>query len=151
MERSRSKGDYFRTLERRISDLQKQVDVLVNRDQSIVPIYIGAAGAPAFQNGWENFSATGTDGNEWCNVRKDSAGNVHVRGLAKNGTAIPGIIFQLPVGYRPSHYMRFAVSSAVAFGHVEAFPTGAGGYIYMYAGSPTWVDFAGIIFQPAPN
>jgi len=149
MDRSRSKGDYFRTLERRISDLQKQVDVLVNRDQSIPPIYIGASGAPAFQSGWVNYG-TGADGQELLNIRKDSAGNVQLRGLIKDGT-FPGPIFTLPLGYRPSHYSRFAVVSGSAFCHIECWPTFAGGYVYMYTGSATWLDLSSIIFQPVSS
>jgi hypothetical protein len=35
--------------------------------------------------------------------KKDSAGNVHVKGLIKGGTAVPmTTLFQLPVGFRPT-------------------------------------------------
>lgn len=55
---------------------------------------VGAAGEPAFQNGWSPQS-------EAVQFRKTPTGDVHLRGRAKLGTAAASV-FTLPVGYRPS-------------------------------------------------
>jgi hypothetical protein len=142
MDRSRSKGDYFRTLERRISDLQKQVDVLVNRDQSIDWIVVGiTTGAPAFQNGWGHY------GGGWESVafRKDSSGTVHLRGLGLG--ALNVTIFTLPVGFRPPANLIFVVDATAAMGRLNVY---ADGTMTCSVGTPTgYLSFSGVTFRPA--
>jgi hypothetical protein len=59
---------------------------------------VGAAGEPAFQNGWVNYDAPG--GRD-IRFRKYPDGRVALTGVAKSGTA--GLtLFTLPVGYRPA-------------------------------------------------
>ena len=57
---------------------------------------VGAAGQPASQNLWVNH---GFSTDEPAGFYKDQEGIVHLQGPVVNGT--PGIIFQLPPGYRP--------------------------------------------------
>lgn len=56
---------------------------------------IGAAGAPAFQNGWVSYGAP--FGAQFTKIN----GIVYMQGLVKNGT-VAATIFTLPVGYRPA-------------------------------------------------
>jgi hypothetical protein len=57
---------------------------------------VGAPGEPSFDNGWINSSIPSQDSVAFY---KDRVGIVHLRGLAKGGSA--GTIFQLPTGFRP--------------------------------------------------
>lgn len=58
---------------------------------------IGAAGEPAFLNGWAAYGG----GYSIPAFKKDPFGRVQLRGLMKNGT-ITAPMFILPVGYRPT-------------------------------------------------
>jgi hypothetical protein len=83
-----------------VVDFNRMVDVYsflaTNEDWHIV----GAAGEPAFQNGWVNFDA---DGSRPARFRKNALGTVFVEGIVKNGTVnVP--IFTLPSGYRPRSF-----------------------------------------------
>ena len=57
---------------------------------------IGAAGEPAFQNGWVNVGS----GNNTVAFRKDAFGFVHFKGSITGVTANT-VAFVLPAGYRP--------------------------------------------------
>ena len=57
---------------------------------------VGAAGQPAFQNGWVNYGA----GNNTVAFRKDALGFVHFKGSIHGPTANT-VAFVLPAGYRP--------------------------------------------------
>lgn len=59
---------------------------------------IGAAGEPAFQNGWRNY--TGAGGYIPARFRKHADGRIEVQGLIENPTAGGSIAFFLPAGYR---------------------------------------------------
>lgn len=63
---------------------------------------IGAAGEPAFQNGWVNYGGVYAA----VGFRKDPLGKVQLRGLVKTG-ASGTVAFTLPVGYRPPASMVF--------------------------------------------
>lgn len=93
---------------------------------------IGAAGEPAFANGWVNFG--GSD--QVAQFRKDAFGMVHVRGIVKNGT-VGLAIFQLPAGYRPLTQQRFAVPSNNAFGYAQA---ASDGNVSLQVGSNAWAQ-----------
>ena len=58
---------------------------------------IGAAGEPAFQNGWTNEDPSGE---VTAAFYKDPWGVVHLKGLVASGSN--GLIFALPAAYRPS-------------------------------------------------
>lgn len=64
---------------------------------------VGAAGQPAFANGWANTGA----GYAGAQFYKDPAGIVHVEGFVTGGTLNTGV-FTLPVGYRPAANLVFA-------------------------------------------
>lgn len=63
---------------------------------------VGAAGEPAFENGWVNFGG----GLSTVAFRKDPEGRVWLRGQAKSGTA-GTVLFTLPAGYRPPARVDF--------------------------------------------
>lgn len=140
MDRSRSKGDYLRTLERRITDLQKQVDVLVNRDQSIDWIVVGSSGAPAFQNGWGNY------GSGWppAAFSKSASGVVYLRGLVNAGT-VGATIFTLPAGFRPGANSHHAVAANGVFAYAYTITDGT---VYLVTGASNgWLDLISIKFR----
>lgn len=64
---------------------------------------VGAAGEPAFQNAWVNFSST--TGQE-ARFRKFPDGTVRLAGIVKGG-ANSTVAWTLPVGYRPRAAMVF--------------------------------------------
>jgi hypothetical protein len=71
--------------------------------------------APTLLNSWVNF------GGGWVEAgyRIDSFGRVHLRGLVKDGTvSAVGVIFTLPVGYRPAQAQIFAVDGNSAYGRL---------------------------------
>lgn len=73
---------------------------------------VGAAGQPAFANNWVNFnSAT----HATAAFHKDALGNVHIKGLVKDGT-ITAAAFTLPEGYLPPLIVHFPANSNHAFG-----------------------------------
>lgn len=98
---------------------------------------------PALLNSWVNFGAGFTDAAYF----KDPNGFVHLRGLVKNGTGIPTVIFTLPLGYRPGQDSIFAVLSNNALGRVNVL---ASGDVQAFAGSTVWVQLDGITFKAAP-
>jgi hypothetical protein len=69
---------------------------------------------------------------------KDQLGIVHLRGVAKNPNgfglgagcfystigASPGVLFQLPVGYRPANEEAFADDNSDGFGRIDVTPAG---------------------------
>jgi hypothetical protein len=81
---------------------------------------VGAAGEPAFQNGWVNFGGVYSP----VSFRKDSAGVVHIQGLVKSGT-LGTTIFTLPGGYRPSIQLLNAVLTSDALGRLDILTDGS--------------------------
>lgn len=67
--------------------------------------HVGSAGEPGFSNGWANFGGLTQN----LEFRKDPLGKVQVRGRVMNGTS--GVIFTLPVGYRPPFNVQFTAPS----------------------------------------
>lgn len=83
---------------------------------------VGAAGEPAFQNGWGTPSASTVP----VKFRKDGLGNVTISGNTSGG-ASGSVIFTLPLGYRPAHLFTAMVTtngSAGSFGQLQANPDG---------------------------
>lgn len=103
------------------------------------PIDVGGSGAPAFQNSWVNFGGTFQGLRFW----KDPMGIVHVEGLVKSGT-VPAVVFNLPVGYRPSNRHVFVVISNGAIGRCDVEATGD---VSVIAGSNVYVALSGINFK----
>ena len=86
--------------------------------------------APTLLNGWINYGAP------FDPITYRKIGNiVFVRGLAKNGT-LPGIIFTLPAGYRPTAQLIVAVvTNSNTIGRLDVL--GDGG-MQANAGSNGW-------------
>lgn len=85
---------------------------------------IGAAGEPAFQNGWVNDNPAVS---ETAGFYKDPFGRVHLKGMIKNGTVGDGTAyaaFTLPTGYRPALRKFFAPWNANTAPRVDIYPTG---------------------------
>ena len=104
---------------------------------------IGAAGAPAFQNGWVNYDAV----HEPAQYYVDPFRRVYLGGVVKSGT-MSTTIFTLPVGYRP-------VTNAAIFGMMNATPAltrvdvNTDGTVVLNTGAGTaasWLDLEGISF-----
>jgi hypothetical protein len=91
--------------------------------------YVGAAGEPAFEHSWVNYSAIGAG---FTNARfccRD--GVVFIEGLVKSGTLgsnAAASIFTLPAGYRPdatTDALLFAVSANVGAARLDVNGAGA--------------------------
>ncbi|MEC4566783.1 hypothetical protein L8C07_12575 [Paenibacillus sp. CMAA1739] len=67
---------------------------------------------PTLLNGWTNHDVTLSQ----ISYLKDSAGYVHIKGIAKPG-AMNTNVFQLPAGYRPSRTMVAGVAANTDSGH----------------------------------
>jgi hypothetical protein len=100
--------------------------------------FVGAAGEPAFQNGWVNYDAT-----RLVRYRKFPDGRVRLSGLLKNGVA-GSIAFTLPAGYRPTQEGYYSVVSNGAFGAVII---DAAGQVTPAIGSSTYYFLDGIEFD----
>lgn len=72
--------------------------------------YVGAVGAPAFENGWENATEAGVEISP-LRFRWRPADKVQIIG-AVDGGALGTVCFTLPVGYRPATDVQAAVASA---------------------------------------
>lgn len=106
------------------------------------PKKIGAAGEPAFANGWQNFDAV--PGFQNARYWKDAMGIVYVDGLIKLGTLnLPA--FTLPVGYRPAATMIFTQITNGAIGRVDILNTGT--VVPATPSSNVWVNLSGIFFR----
>jgi hypothetical protein len=105
---------------------------------------VGAAGEPAFQNGWSNFDALRP-----LRYRKSPDGRVMLQGIAKGGTVGPTFpVFTLPAGYLINlpgvSGVGFAVASNGLYG---AIGVSTDGKVAVNSGSPVWVDFDGVDFD----
>ncbi len=91
---------------------------------------VGAAGQPAFQNSWTNYSSGYTP----ARFKKDVTNTVFVEGLVKNGS---GTIFTLPDGYRTTGGSLIipTVTNSNAIGRIDM---AAGGEIVFVSGSNAW-------------
>jgi hypothetical protein len=100
---------------------------------------VGAAGQPAFQNGWTNFGAP------WSTAAfaKDSAGFVHLKGTLTAGTfGFGAAAFTLPAGYRPAQ--NFFLPVAV---QRNAYIDTAGVISFAQVGAETTVGLDGLVFK----
>ena len=105
---------------------------------------VGAAGEPAFQNGWANY------GGGWPGAafRRGVDGRVHLRGLVaggQHGTSTP--MFVLPAGYRPAGNAHFPTVTGGAFDYVHVLTPG--GVSNNVGPAPAWVSLEGITFDAA--
>jgi len=109
---------------------------------------IGAAGQPAFQNGWANYVQTNAA------FMMDQDGVVHLRGQIAGGTVSPspsGMVFTLPAGYRPTGgIIYFAAlttngSNTITPGWVSVNTNGS---VVVGVGNPAFVSLDNISFEP---
>lgn len=63
---------------------------------------VGAPGEPPFENGAQNYGATGPFVLNPVGFYKDHEGIVHLQGVAKTGSIAPAFVFTLPPGFRPA-------------------------------------------------
>lgn len=104
---------------------------------------------PSYAAGWGDYDAA-----NWYGVRymKDSLGFVHMKGLIKNTSgatnAANKVMFNLPVGYRPSHQIRILTSAAPAPG-VAALDIAANGDVYITSAivANEWVSLTNAVFR----
>jgi hypothetical protein len=68
---------------------------------------------------------------------------VHLKGVVKNG-AIGTVIYNLPIGYRPTAQYIFTINSGGAFGRVDV---AANGDVIVQLGSSISVVLDGISFR----
>lgn len=102
---------------------------------------VGAAGEPAFANGWVNFDIAWPPASFYR-----SAGRVYLSGLVKAGTvSLP--MFTLPTGYRPAFPESFATTANTAFGEVRVY---ADGQVVLIGGSTAYVSLSGVSFRCVP-
>jgi hypothetical protein len=108
---------------------------------------VGAAGQPAFENGWVNYGGSFAT----AAFYKDTLGVVHLRGLVMSGTA-GTTIFQLPVGYRPGSNKIFTTRNASGSGELRIeqdcfFVCTDFQYVIATTGSNTWFSLEGVSFR----
>jgi hypothetical protein len=103
-------------------------------------IYVGAAGAPAFQNGWLNYDA------RTARFRKVGP-RVQLEGVIKSGTVGQPIFF-LPVGFRPRNAvyadLNIPVISNGVLGHLGV--GGSDGRVVLLGGSNVYADLSPVTF-----
>ncbi|WP_165372217.1 Kelch repeat-containing protein [Emticicia agri] len=99
--------------------------------------------APTLLNSWVNYS---TPTYEAAGYAKDKESRVKLKGTIKNGTAASGTtLFNLPVGYRPTEILMFAVTnSATALGRVDVYPNGD---VKIMSGGNTLLSLDAIAFK----
>ena len=93
--------------------------------------------APTLQGLWINYGAP----HENAGYYKDALGIVHLKGLIRNGT---GLMFTLPVGYRPAEYNIFPAWSAGGFARIDV---ESNGDVIRSAGSGVSYSLANITFR----
>jgi len=102
---------------------------------------VGAAGEPAFQNGWH---APGFPGDEGLSFYKDPWGIVHIQGSTSNSGST-STVFTLPAGYRPAKNLYLAVYGAggsIAF--IQITDTGD---VNPFGGSTTFLGLTNVTFR----
>jgi len=78
---------------------------------------------PPYTDSWTQYTVAVT---QFCTnaFLKDENGKVSLRGLAKSGS-LPGTVYVLPTGYRPSKYHLFPAFSNGAIGRLDTRPDGS--------------------------
>jgi hypothetical protein len=107
-----------------------------------VPVYA----TPQLQNGWQNYVGTGYSGGLYATAgfTRSSAGVVSLKGLIQSGS---GVMFTLPVGFRPAEQEIFAVDGTGAAGRLDIYPDGT---VQLPSGTGTYVALNDVHFTAAP-
>lgn len=96
---------------------------------------------PTLLNSWTDWAAAF----DTPAYYKDKSNVVHLKGLARNGTATSGtVLFNLPSGYRPAKEKIFVTVSNDAFGQIRIQTDGD---VVIQTGSTAWISFEGITFR----
>lgn len=96
-------------------------------------------------NAWVAFNAATY---HTAGYTKTPDGLVQLRGLIKDGTASAGTtLFTLPVGYRPSKILTFAIQAGAAIEVIDIQPDGD--VVLATASSSTDLTLSNIIFDPS--
>jgi hypothetical protein len=110
---------------------------------------VGAAGEPAFQNGWGNAGGLFATN---AGFMIDQDGVVHLRGQVAGGTVSPieNPVFTLPVGYRPGGDRYFFAlttngSNTITPGWVAVNPNGG---VFVGVGDNHFVALDNVTFRP---
>lgn len=90
---------------------------------------VGDAGQPAFLGGWVPYFSTTA-----VQFRLDGVGNVHIRGIVKDGT---GPVFAIPEDYWPSVWAGGIVDADPGLAFMEISPTDGQVYLTVKSGAPT--------------
>lgn len=106
---------------------------------------IGAAGEPAFANGWVNFG-----GNEEVAMYRKVGNRVELRGKIKGTagtTTLPSPVYVLPVGFRPDKQSNGPVFPVVSNDALGMVSIDTNGLVNVFAPSSiTYVSLAGISY-----
>jgi hypothetical protein len=102
---------------------------------------IKAVLTPTLENSWVNYSGGTQQAGYW----KSDDGMVHLSGLVKSGS-VGGVIFTLPVGFRPATQVTFSTVSNAAFAHGNINASGA---LIAVTGSNISWSLDGISFKAA--
>ncbi len=103
---------------------------------------VGAAGQPAFQNGWTNFGG----GFAPAGFYVDPIGIAHLKGVIAGGTA-DTLAFILPSGYRPPASLAFAVAAGTPGPTLENVDVLSDGEVLTNGTATTAVALDGISFR----
>ena len=96
--------------------------------------------APTLLNSWVNYGSTQNAAGYFL----DNGGIVHLRGLVKNGSAIPTTIFTLPTRFLPEKQEIFVVNSYDSFGRCNV---NSDGTVVAQIGNTAWFCLDGITFR----
>lgn len=129
-----------------IDDLVRRVTAMESQWRNVPEPWhnVGAAGEPAFQNGWVNYDVDRP-------VRfYRSNGRCYLEGIAKSGP-INTVLFNLPPGFRPTigaslagSSLAFPIVSNSAFAIIFVEP---GGNIGLGGGSSVYADLCNVNFR----
>lgn len=100
-----------------------------------------SATAPTLENSWVDSGGASEVAGYWV----DLSGNVHLRGMVKNGT-IGAAIFTMDAGSRPAASEFFPCISNAAFGVLAV---GSDGVVKCTVGSSAYVTLSGAMWRPA--
>lgn len=101
-----------------------------------------AVSTASLEGAWANY------GGGWGNAEyyKDPFGQVHLRGLIKNGAA-GSVIFTLPSAYRPSVNCYFVTQTSGA-GAATLWIEASTGKVWHSSGSNAYISLNGVYFRP---
>lgn len=114
MERSRSSLTVLDEVRLNTERLQERVEHGITYSTFHDWHEVGSTGEPVFAGAWVNFDNAVVA--ERAAFWKNSSGNVILRGMVKTGS---GLIFTLPVGFRPAGTRRFSVDGNSAYARIN--------------------------------